>query len=80
MAPLRYRIGGRVEPMSGPRSDRLGEFGERSGDPRSGRGVDGEFVVAASEVLHDAWPAMITCADLSVRSPRIGLNRCFNWL
>ena len=52
-APLRCGIGGRVEPVSGPRSDRLGEFGKRRGDPRGGRGVDGEFVVSAAEVLHE---------------------------
>ena len=52
-APLRCGIVGRVEPIPGPRSDRFGEFGKRSGDPRSGRGVDGEFVVAAVEVLQE---------------------------
>ncbi|MEV0136171.1 hypothetical protein AB0H83_48015, partial [Dactylosporangium sp. NPDC050688] len=30
-ALLRCRIDGRVEPVSGPRSDSPGEFGERSG-------------------------------------------------
>jgi carboxylesterase type B len=34
LAPLRCGTGGRVEPAPGPRSDRLGEFGKRSGDPR----------------------------------------------
>jgi hypothetical protein len=52
-APLRCGTGGRVEPAPGPRSDRLGEFGERGGDPRCLRGVDGEFVVAASKVLYE---------------------------
>jgi hypothetical protein len=31
----------------------LGEFGERSGDPRCRRGIDGEFVVAAADVLQE---------------------------
>jgi hypothetical protein len=50
---LRCGIDGRVELVLGPRSDRLGEFGERGGDPQHGRGVDGEFVMAAVEVLHE---------------------------
>jgi hypothetical protein len=52
-APLRCGTGGRVEPAAGPRSDRLGELGERCGDPLGGWGVDGEFVVAAAQVLHE---------------------------
>ncbi|GAA0714154.1 hypothetical protein GCM10010199_13900 [Dactylosporangium roseum] len=28
----------------------MGEFGERRGDPQSGRGVDGEFVVSVAEI------------------------------
>jgi hypothetical protein len=47
----------REAPRSGarlwPNPNRLGEFGERSGDACSGRGVHGEFVVAASKVLHE---------------------------
>jgi hypothetical protein len=52
-APLRCGTRGRVEPVLGPWSDRLGEFGERSGDPRGRRCVEAEFVVAAVEVLHE---------------------------
>ena len=40
-------------PVSGPGSDRLGEFGECAGDPQGGWGVESEFVVATSEVLHE---------------------------
>jgi hypothetical protein len=40
-------------PLAGPRSDRLGELGERRSDPCSPRSVDGEFIVAASEVLRE---------------------------
>jgi hypothetical protein len=32
----------------GPGSDRVGEFGERCGDPSSGWDVDSEFVVSAA--------------------------------
>jgi hypothetical protein len=42
-----------LSPVSGSKSDRLGEFGERSGDPQGGWGVGSEFVVAASEVLYE---------------------------
>jgi hypothetical protein len=42
------------------RSDRLGEFGERCCDPQSGWGVDGEFVVATAEVLHEAASVTIS--------------------
>jgi hypothetical protein len=58
LSPLKHRnLNGRrcivgsvdaLNPYRGPRSDRLGEFGERGGDPGSGRGVDGEFVVSAA--------------------------------
>jgi hypothetical protein len=61
-----------------PGSDRVGECGERSGDPSSGSNVGGEFVVAAAQVLHKACPVMMICAVLSVRSPRIDLNWCLS--
>ena len=32
-------------------SDRLGEFGERRGDPQCRAGVDSEFEVAAAQIL-----------------------------
>jgi hypothetical protein len=51
------------------RSDRLGEFGERGGYPPGGR-----------RFCMNAYPAMITCAVLAVRSPRIDLNRCLRRL
>jgi hypothetical protein len=53
LAPLRCGIDGRVELVLGRRSDRLGEFGERGGDPQGRWGVDGKFVVAAAKVLHE---------------------------
>lgn len=53
---LRYRVGWRAGPWSGCRSGRLGEFGERCGDPRGGRYVEPRFVVAASEVVHEGMP------------------------
>jgi RNA polymerase sigma factor (sigma-70 family) len=56
LAPLRCGTGGRVEPAPGPWSDRVGEFGERSGDPRGRRCVEAEFVVAAAQVLHEGVP------------------------
>ena len=49
----------------GLRSDRLGEFGERCGDPQGGRCVQSEFVVTVSDVCVKACPAMMT---LAVRS------------
>jgi hypothetical protein len=55
-------------------SDRLGEFGERRGNPPRWVGVDAEFVVAAAKILHEGWPAITTCAVRSVFSPRIGLS------
>ncbi|MEU5943282.1 hypothetical protein ABZ807_29895 [Micromonospora sp. NPDC047548] len=42
--------------MSGAWSDRQGEFGERSGEPRSRRGIDGELVVSAAPVLREGVP------------------------
>jgi hypothetical protein len=41
---------------AGPRSDRLGEFGERCGHPLGRWDVESEFVVAAPEVLHEGVP------------------------
>jgi hypothetical protein len=55
-APLRCAIDGRVGPVSGRRSDRPGEFGERYGDAESAWGVDAKFVVAAAEILHERVP------------------------
>jgi hypothetical protein len=45
---LRYRIGRRVDLVSGPGSDGLGEFGKGCGDPQYVWGVDGEFVMSAA--------------------------------
>jgi len=45
--------------VSGAWSDRQDEFGERSSEPRSRRGIDGELVVSAAQVgtagLSDGW-------------------------
>ncbi|MET7427276.1 hypothetical protein [Dactylosporangium sp. NPDC005555] len=49
-APMRYRIGGQAEPQDSLQSDRLGEFDECRSDSPVGRGVESEFVVAASKV------------------------------
>jgi hypothetical protein len=37
-----------LNPYRDPRSDRLGEFGERGGDPQGRWCVESEFVVAAA--------------------------------
>jgi hypothetical protein len=42
------RVKGDGEPVSGPRSDRVGQLGERGSDPLRGRDIDGKFVVTAS--------------------------------
>jgi hypothetical protein len=52
-ALLRCRVGRQGGPWFGLRSDRLGEFGERGGDPQCGRYVQAQFVVAASKVWLD---------------------------
>jgi hypothetical protein len=47
-----------LSPRAGFGSDRPGEFGERSGDPLGGRGVDAESVVSAPEILDERVPAI----------------------
>jgi hypothetical protein len=49
---------GTVESVSGRQSDRLGEFGECRSHPRSPRSMDGEFVVATAEILHEGVPCV----------------------
>ena len=51
-AVLRYAIGGHAESAPGRGSDRVGEFGERHGDPRRRRYVRAQFVVSTAKVLH----------------------------
>jgi hypothetical protein len=63
-ALLRCLIGGRVEPRFGRRSDRPGELGERCGHALGRRGVESEFVVAASEILDEGMSG-----DDHLRSP-----------
>ena len=55
-ALLRCGIAERGRPRGWPGSDRAGEFGECCGDSLDPWYVDGEFVVAAAEVLHEAVP------------------------
>jgi hypothetical protein len=45
-----------LNPYRGPRSDRLGEFVERRGDPQPVRGVEAKFVMSAVQVLHEGVP------------------------
>jgi hypothetical protein len=42
-----------LNPCRGSRSDRLGEFVERRGDPQPVRGVEAKFVMSAVQVLHE---------------------------
>jgi hypothetical protein len=49
---LRYLIGWHREPDALACSDSGGELGERRGDAEPARGVDAEFVMAASETSH----------------------------
>jgi hypothetical protein len=58
-ALLRRPIDRRGDSRLGTGSDRLGEVGERRGDPQYGWDVDTEFVVAAAEVLDER----VSCDD-----------------
>jgi hypothetical protein len=49
---LRCEVRGALNP-AGQASDRLGEFGERRGDPQYGAGVGSELVVAAAQILYE---------------------------
>jgi hypothetical protein len=63
-----------MDALSSSRSEirSLGEFGERSGDPRCRRGVDSEFVVAAADILDEGVPGddHLGCAVLPVLPAR----------
>ena len=48
------------------------EFGERGPDSVMRRHADGEFVVFATQVLHNACPEATVRAEASRLSPRIG--------
>ncbi len=47
---------GHAGPSRARRSDGMGEFGERGRKPQPRVGVDGEFVVAAADVLNQSVP------------------------
>ena len=52
-ALLRSRIGGQADAPLRRVSDRLGEFGKRHGDSKPTRSFGGDFVLAATQVLHE---------------------------
>jgi DDE domain len=52
-ALLRCLIGGQADAVHVPVSDRLGELGERGGDPQRPSRFGSEFVVAAAQILHE---------------------------
>jgi len=56
-------------------SDRQGEFVEGNGEPQHDRFVDGEFVVAAADVLQECVPDNHHRGAGVVLIPRIGLSR-----
>jgi hypothetical protein len=58
-------------------SDRQGELVERDRHPLVHRLLDRELVVASSQVLHEAIPAITILALRSV-SPRMGRSRGFS--
>jgi hypothetical protein len=55
-------------------SDGDGEFGEGRRELSLRVSIDAEFVMAAPEVLDNAWPVLMTRAERSRFSPRIGAN------
>ena len=60
-------------------SEAVGEFGEGDADTIVERQVDGEFVVAAAQVLHEGVPGRDrTRRVLIVFSPRIGRSRALS--
>jgi hypothetical protein len=42
------------------------------------RGVGGEFLMAAADVLNEPWPAAIRAADRARFSPCIGRSRAYS--
>lgn len=59
------------------RLDGVGEFGEDRCKPMPGVDIHAQFVVAATEVLTNACPALITRAEQSRFKPRIGPSQAF---
>jgi hypothetical protein len=55
-----------------------GKFSEGCRELMSRVDVDGEFVVAAAKALHERVPELITRAQTSRFSPRIGRSRDVN--
>jgi hypothetical protein len=59
-------------------SDGSGEFGERGRDAPMRPDFDAEFVVTASDVLHERVPADDHACSLVAFEPRIGLSRALS--
>jgi hypothetical protein len=57
-----------------PRSDGECQLGEGSREPIPGIDIGAQFVVAATQVLEKACPALITCADRNRIRPPTGLR------
>ena len=56
-ALLRCSIGGHDAPIQSLMPDRVRQLGERPQNPLGTWYVDGEFVMAAAQVLHEGMPA-----------------------
>ena len=61
-------------------SDRESELGEGCREAQAWRGVGGEFVVAAVQVLHERVAGGDSCGRAEAFSPRIGRSRAFSRL
>jgi len=59
-------------------SDDSGEFGEGRQELSLRVSIDAELVVAAPEIWMNAWPVLITRAERSRFSPRIGIKRALS--
>jgi hypothetical protein len=61
-----------------PRLDGEGEFGEGRHESMFRVGIRAEFVVAATDVLDEGVPALITRIERSCLMPRIGRSRALS--
>lgn len=77
MALLHLVDGYMPKPLPAEGSDRQGKLVERDRQAPSHRLLDRELVVAPSQILHEAIPAITILALRSV-SPRMGRSRAFS--
>ena len=66
------------KPLPAEGSDREGKLVERDRQAPSHRLLDRELVVASSQILHEAMPAITILALRSCLSPRMGRSRAFS--